>query len=135
MSKFLLKGLIIKEPWIDLILTGEKVWEIRGSNTKIRGTIALIKGGTGTVVGLCELKNVIGPLSINKLRRSQPFHAIPSNQLKSGLPYPKTYAWILCNTVRLSKPVSYRHPRGAVIWVNLPNTVVKQIGKGKGSDL
>jgi len=127
MSKFLLKGLIIKEPWIDLILTGEKVWEIRGSNTKIRGTIALIKGGTGTVVGLCELKNVIGPLSINKLRRSQPFHAIPSNQLKSGLPYPKTYAWILCNTVRLSKPVSYRHPRGAVIWVNLPNTVVKQI--------
>ena len=78
MSKFLLKGLILKEPWIDLILTGEKVWEIRGSNTKIRGTIALIKGGSGTVVGLCELKNVIGPLSIDKLRRSKPFHSIPS---------------------------------------------------------
>jgi len=74
-----------------------------------------------------ELKNVIGPLSINKLRRSQPFHGIPSNQLKSGLPYPKTYAWVFCNTVRLSKPVSYHHPRGAVIWVNLSNADVKEI--------
>jgi hypothetical protein len=127
MSKFLLKGLIIKEPWIDLILTGEKVWEIRGSNTKIRGTIALIKSGSGSVVGLCDLKDVVGPLSLSKFRRSKSFHAIPSNQLKNGLPYQNTYAWILDNTIYLRKPVSYRHPRGAVIWVNLPNTVVKQI--------
>jgi hypothetical protein len=127
MSKFLLKGLIIKEPWIDLILTGEKVWEIRGSNTKIRGTIALIKSGSGSVVGLCDLKDVVGPLSLSKFRRSKSFHAIPSNQLKNGLPYQNTYAWVLDNTICLRKPVSYRHPRGAVIWVNLPNTVVKQI--------
>jgi predicted Rossmann fold nucleotide-binding protein DprA/Smf involved in DNA uptake len=43
------------------------------------------------------------------------------------LPYQNTYAWVLDNTICLRKPVSYRHPRGAVIWVNLPNTVVKQI--------
>ncbi len=122
-----MKGLIIKEPWIDLILSGEKVWEVRGTDTKIRGTIALIKSGSGTVVGLCDLKDVIGPLSLNKLRRSQPFHAIPSNMIKNKLPYPNTYAWVLDNTICLRKPVSYRHPRGAVIWVNLPNTVVKQI--------
>jgi hypothetical protein len=127
MSKFLLKGLILKEPWIDLILTGEKVWEIRGSNTKIRGTIALIKSGSGSVVGLCDLKDVVGPLSLSKFRRSKSFHAIPSNQLKNGLPYQNTYAWVLDNTICLRKPVSFRHPRGAVIWVNLPNTVVKQI--------
>jgi hypothetical protein len=127
MSKFLLKGLILKEPWIDLILTGEKVWEIRGSNTKIRGTIALIKSGSGSVVGLCDLKDVVGPLSLSKFRRSKSFHAIPSNQLKNGLPYQNTYAWVLDNTICLRKPVSYRHPRGAVIWVNLPNTVIKQI--------
>ena len=113
MSKFLLKGLIIKEPWIDLILTGEKVWEIRGSNTKIRGTIALIKSGSGSVVGLCGLKDVVGPLSLSKFKRSKSFHAIPSNQLKNGLPYQNTYAWVLDNTICLRKPVSYRHKRGS----------------------
>jgi hypothetical protein len=122
-----MKGLIIKEPWIDLILSGQKVWEVRGTDTRIRGTIALIKSGSGTVVGLCDLKDVIGPLSLNKLRRSQPFHAIPSNMIKNKLPYPNTYAWVLDDTICLRKPVSYRHPRGAVIWVNLSNTVVKQI--------
>ena len=124
-TKLLLKGLIIKSPWIDLILNGEKVWEIRGSNTKIRGTIALLKSGSGYVFGLCDLKDVIGPLSLSKLRCSKPFHAIPPNQLKNGLPYPNTYAWVLDNVKCLSKPVSYPHPRGAVIWVNLSTTVVK----------
>jgi len=46
-----MKGLIIKSPWIELILAGKKVWEIRGSNTTIRGLVALIKSGTGTIVG------------------------------------------------------------------------------------
>jgi hypothetical protein len=127
MSALSLKGLIIKEPWIDFILAGKKMWEIRGSNTKIRGTIALIKSGSGTVVGLCELKDSIGPLSINKLSRARAFHGIPSHQIKRRLPYPKTYAWVICNAVRLPKPVFYSHPRGAVIWVNLSNSVVKQI--------
>ncbi len=122
-----MKGLIIKEPWIDLILSGEKVWEVRGTDTRIRGTIALIKSGSGTVVGLCDLKDVIGPLSLHKIRRTKPFHAIPSNKIMNKLPYPNTYAWVLDNTIGLRKPVFYHHPRGAVIWVNLPNTVVKQI--------
>jgi hypothetical protein len=42
-----MKGLIVKSPWIELILEGKKTWEIRGSNTKIRGPIALIKSGSG----------------------------------------------------------------------------------------
>ncbi len=50
-----MKGLIIKQPWIDLILDGEKPWEIRGRATTIRGTIALIKSGTGLVLGLVDV--------------------------------------------------------------------------------
>lgn len=38
-----IRGLILKSPWIDLILDGRKTWEIRGSNTLVRGHIALIK--------------------------------------------------------------------------------------------
>ena len=122
-----MKGLIIKTPWIDKILDGEKIWEIRGSKTKIRDTIALIKSGSGTVVGICDLEDVIGPLSISKLKRSRSFHAIPPNRFKTGSPYPSTYAWVLNNVRRLNKPVPYDHPKGAVIWVNLPTAVVNKI--------
>jgi len=122
-----MKGLIIKTPWIDKILDGEKIWEIRGSKTKIRDTIALIKSGSGTVVGICDLEDVIGPLSISKLKRSKSFHAISPNRFKNGLPYSDAYAWVLSNVKRLNKPVPYDHPRGAVIWVNLPTAVVNKI--------
>ncbi len=40
------KGLIIKEIWAKAILRGKKELEIRGSNTKIRGTIGIIASGT-----------------------------------------------------------------------------------------
>lgn len=37
------KGLIIKKEWLDLILSGEKHWEMRSNITLIRGDIALIQ--------------------------------------------------------------------------------------------
>lgn len=39
----LLHGLIIRQPWLDRILDGQKTWEIRGTNTQIRGPIGLIQ--------------------------------------------------------------------------------------------
>lgn len=110
-----MKGLIIKEPWIDMILEGEKTWEIRGSNTKIRGTIALIKSGTGMVYGTVVLKN---SFHITQQALDQGFknHRIPTDK---DIPYLKPYAWELSAPVRLDKPIPYKHPQGAVIWVNL----------------
>lgn len=48
-------GLIIKSPWIDLILQGRKTWEIRGSHTHTRGLVALIKSRSGSIVGTCRI--------------------------------------------------------------------------------
>ncbi|MBD8246954.1 ASCH domain-containing protein [Xanthomonas campestris] len=45
-----MKGLVIDEPWISLILSGQKTWEMRSRATSIRGRIALIKKGSGTEV-------------------------------------------------------------------------------------
>ncbi|WP_281975144.1 hypothetical protein [Halobacillus litoralis] len=42
-----MNGLLVQAPWIDLLLAGSKIWEIRGSNTKKRGRIGLIKSGSG----------------------------------------------------------------------------------------
>ncbi|MFP3728383.1 ASCH domain-containing protein [Priestia filamentosa] len=111
-----IKGLIIKEPWIDMILRGEKVWEIRSSNTKIRGEIALIKSGTGKVYGTVEIVDTIN-LGVEYYKETESFHRIPGG--KECLPYKKTYGWVLKNPHIFDQPIPYKHPQGAVIWVNL----------------
>ncbi|WP_442951553.1 ASCH domain-containing protein [Paenibacillus sp. GYB004] len=52
---FIQRALIVREPYASMIVTGTKIWEIRGSNTKIRGTVGIIAAGTGTVIGRCDL--------------------------------------------------------------------------------
>jgi len=113
-----MKGLIIKDPWVDLILRGEKTWEIRSSNVKIRGEIALIKSGTGKIFGTVELVDS-KELTLEEYRDSEDFHFIPEEKLK--LPYKRTYAWFLKNPNMFDTPIPYHHPQGAVIWVNLDN--------------
>ena len=117
-----MKGLVIRSPWIDMILSGDKTWEIRGSRTARRGRIALIQSGTKTVVGVCDLIDVEGPLSMSKLLANQPKHRIPAARLRrDGMPYKRTFAWVLAHAARLPEPVAYEHPTGAVIWVDLPH--------------
>jgi hypothetical protein len=123
----MLNGLLVKPPWIDKILLGAKTSELRGSRTRIRGPIALIQSGTGTVVGVCELVDVHGPLSLRELRRTTGRHQVPSARFQNGLPYRRTYAWRLRGAHRLRRPVPYAHPSGAVIWVNLAPRVVEAI--------
>jgi len=110
-----MKALIIKKPWIDYILDGKKVWEIRSSNTKIRGQIALIQSGSSMIVGECNWIDCIA-LDENLYRKNQKLHCISDvNQM----PYKKTYAWVIKDVIRYEKPKPYKHPNGAVIWVNL----------------
>lgn len=112
------KALIIKSPWIDKILAGEKTWEIRGSRTNVRGPIYLIAGGSGTIVGGCDVVGCTEPLSLTELRLNSQKTGRPASEWKS-LPYPETHAWVLANAKRLARPRPYKHPSGAVIWVRL----------------
>lgn len=122
-----MNGLIIKDPYVTWILEGKKTWEIRGSSTKVRGRIALIKSKTGHVFGTCELVDVKGPLGREELRKN----AGKLNWRPSEIPasmYEKTYAWVLKDAKPLEKTVPYTHPSGAVIWVKLSQGVVKKLG-------
>ncbi|TGB02913.1 ASCH domain-containing protein [Halobacillus salinus] len=112
-----MKGLLIKSPWIDLILNARKTWEIRGSNTKKRGKIALIKSGSGMVFGEVNIKDS-KELSLEEYQVSREFHGIDS-EYSSELPYKKTYAWVLEEPKLYEEPIPYKHPMGAVIWVDL----------------
>ena len=110
-----MKGLIIKEPYIDQILNGKKKWEFRGSNTNIRGKICLIKSGTKKIYG--EV-NLVNSFEIN-LEQYNEFYKDLYGYTCDKLPYKKTYAWVLEKPCLYKKEVPYNHPKGAIIWVNL----------------
>jgi hypothetical protein len=113
------RGLIVGSPFIDNIIQGKKIWEIRGSQTKVRGEIALIRSGSGLIIGSCELVDVIGPLTLKELQRNAHKACKSPNEIGPKLPYMQTYAWVLTNPRSFMKPIPYNHPVGAVIWVRL----------------
>ena len=115
-----MKGLISKSPHIENILSGNKTWEIRGSNTNIRGEIALIKSGSGTIVGKCNVLDVIGPITIDDLECNIDKHCVPLENIENVFGgYKKIFAWVLGNVTILSTPINYDHPQGAIVWVNI----------------
>jgi hypothetical protein len=101
-----------------MMLDGKKTWEIRGSNTKIRGKIALIKSGTGKIYGMVELVNVKN-LTLWDLTEYVDKHCIYSIDREKMYRQPR--AWVMESPVRFKEPIPYKHPQGAVIWVNLPD--------------
>lgn len=114
-----MKGLVVKEHWLNKIFSGKKTWELRGSRTKIRGRIALIMSGSGKVFGTVDLVECIGPISKAELIRNRNKHQVDFSEASGGEMYRTTFAWILRNPKRFARPKAYAHPPGAIIWVNL----------------
>ena len=115
-----LRGLLVREPWASLILSGEKTWEIRGSRTAQRGEIYVIRSGSGRIAGSCHIIDVLGPLSIDDMLENTKAHLTPADELRlCGLPYKNTFAWVLSHPHRFTHPVPYKHPSGAITWVAL----------------
>jgi hypothetical protein len=114
-----MKGLIIDEPWISKILDGIKTWEMRSTRTSQRGQFALIRKGSGAVVGVANINGTTGPLSLHDLRANMDRHRVPVIEFESGRAMKWTTAWLLSGAQALPRPVPYRHPLGAVTWVNL----------------
>jgi hypothetical protein len=108
------KGLIIKKVWLDKIFDEGKIWEMRATKTKINGKIALIESGTGMIVGEA---NLIGcsHIPVKPNDKYIHLHKIEDVKLLEKWKYP----WILSDAKRYDKPKPYKHPQGAVIWVNL----------------
>ena len=131
-----MRAILIKDKTtLDNILGGKKTWEIRGSATKIQERIGLIQSGSRRIVGICDLVGCEGPLTmaamIANVRKHRPRE---KTWRKGGLPYPKTYAWVLKSARRLAKPIPYKHPAGAIIWVKLDGTaagkcLARELGK------
>lgn len=113
------RGLIVREPWVSMLLEGTKTWELRGSRTSLRGTVGLIGSGTGTVLGTARLDAVVGPLTREDLESSVDRHRVDWDWANTPLPYRNVYAWVFSDGARYTRPLRYTHPAGAVIWVKL----------------
>jgi hypothetical protein len=106
------KGLVIRQPWIGMILRGEKIWEMRGQPWRYRGPIALIEKGSGTVVGLARLVDDGPPLTETELRATFDKHRIPASELPIALREGWVRPWVLADVTRLSRRVPYKHTSG-----------------------
>jgi hypothetical protein len=115
------KGLIIDQPWIGKILKGEKIWEMRSRSTNVRGEIALIAKGTGTIVGFARLVDSLSSLSADEMQVHFSKHRIPAKRV-SEPGFRWFTPWVLADVRCMERPIPYQHPSGAVTWVNLDPT-------------
>jgi hypothetical protein len=107
-----LKGLIIAERWISLILSGRKTWQMCPKVSKYRGPIALISKGSLSVVGIADLVHCIPRQHGAEYRATEPLHCIPRAEQKDAAAH-WPVAWVFENARSLLKPVPYRHKNGA----------------------
>jgi hypothetical protein len=114
-----IKGLIIDTPHIDNILSGKKTWEMRSTLAKRRGLVALIRKGSGKIIGVARLVDSLGPFSTADMLANQSRHMISAERLADPKVEKWNNAWVMQDAKLFSHPVPYNHPNGAVIWVNL----------------
>ena len=108
--------LVVKNPWLELILAGKKVWEIRSASTKVRGKIHLaLSGGGGRIVGQCHITDSFA-MDKGVLGKHVVKHCVKDLGM---IPYRRPHAWVLSKARRYKTPFEYSHPRGAIKWVKL----------------
>src|SRR5687768_5595905 len=96
-----LKGIVIKQPWTDLILDGSKTWEIRSRRARPQRVVALIRSGSGRIVGLARLARCVGALSAEQLAQLIAKHRVPPERMHE-VPYREFFAWELTDVRRLA---------------------------------
>ncbi|WP_338466390.1 DUF6538 domain-containing protein [Novosphingobium sp. ZN18A2] len=114
-----LKGIIIDEPWISEILAGRKSWEMRGKSWSHRGEVALIRKGSGLIVGLARMTDCLERLDEAGLRRSEHKHRIPPQKMAMAIENRWMVPWVLEDVQRLAPPIPYVHKFGAQTPVNI----------------
>tara|TARA_R110002126_G_scaffold44153_6_gene126139 strand:+ start:117 stop:968 length:852 start_codon:yes stop_codon:yes gene_type:complete len=127
------KALVVREPWIDLILSGQKTWEMRGQRPSYRGWLGLIRKGSGHVACIGRLVDVGQTLSEDEMVAAFGYHRIPEAMIRNGEVAKWTIPWKLADIHVLHQPVPYRHPNGAITLFSLdPNVsaaITAQLGE------
>lgn len=111
-------GLIVKQPFANQIISKRKKREYRlwpPPDNKINRNIYLLSNGYALgIIKIVGTKNLSTRVRILKLK---------GVKTRTAIKY--RYAWLLKVVKKFRKPIRYRHPRGAQIWVK----DVKLIGR------
>jgi hypothetical protein len=105
------KILVLKEPWLSLILDGKKKMEIRSSPLKAGKYF------------LGRSKKIYGEMTTGPplhIPDSQAFRQLQALHRVSGpCPYKKTFGLPILQVRSIAQRVSYTHPRGAIVVVRM----------------
>jgi len=99
--------LILRNPWLGLILSGIKTLEIRGMRLKPR---TMWLGSKGLIFGQARIQSVCEIKTDEMWRQLYPQHRWD----RDSRPYRRTFALQLTDVRRLSRPQRYTHPSGAI---------------------
>jgi hypothetical protein len=122
------KAIVIREPYIDFILRGEKIWEMRSRVCKVRGRVGLIRQGSGLIIGTAVVVDCLPRLdTLAELAETFLFHRIASVDQEEAFERKWTTPWVLSDIRTLPEPVAYEHGRGAVTWVTLAPDVSARV--------
>ncbi|MCV0392006.1 MAG: ASCH domain-containing protein [Nitrosopumilus sp.] len=108
-------GLIINEPYANMIINNQKKWELRSRkppSEKIGTEIGLLS--KGHLLGKIIIENSKGPLSIKELKKTKDLHKSDVSFLSPDF---SSYAWEIEVAEVFEKPKKYVHPMGARVWV------------------
>lgn len=111
------RGIIIRAEHLEDILKGHKTWEMRSRPFNGRETIGLIRKGSKAIYGVADVVDCKGPLSRKELNEAYDCHRIQPHDFDDPKFSKYTYAWVLENVRRTSRPVSYVHKSGPVVFV------------------
>ena len=130
MRKGYIRGLIVREPYASMLARGDKVWEIRRYNTRVRGVVAFLY--RGHLYGFGELVGVV-KVSLEELEKYGEKHKAPVELLNKYARGRKSlYAWIFKNPIPLPKPVKISYPRGSQVWTYISIEKVVKVLSSEG---
>ncbi len=112
-----MRGLIVKQPFASIIVKGEKKWEIRKTNTNIRGEILIVSDGYA--LGKVKLVDILGPFTVKELLKHYSYHKADEKFLKEYSKGKKLYAWVFEDPEEFKEKIRIKIPKGAKIWVKL----------------
>ena len=114
----MMSALLMKSDMADKVVAGELEGEIRKMkcSSKVGTTVYIAKCGTKTLIGTVKVE-ACKELSYDEAKVHPWSSMCRAFDTKNTKP---RYEWLFSNPVKFDKPISYEHPRGAQIWVNLP---------------
>lgn len=142
-----MKLLAVRNPWAHLIATGKKTMELRTKSTNYRGDFALYASRTtphkedltyvdnvlgldmhpvcyeyGYILAVVELVDCVALDTFDKYYSYHRQHCGSVFGFDS-----KLYGWQLDNIRPLRELVSFKMPKGAVVWTKIPDGRVKGV--------